>query len=160
MRKMGTGEPLNLECEEWLDIAEWPGYQVSNLGRVKSLARISNRFSPRWNCESPISVKEKIRKQCKFYGIDRHGKKRPKPAAMIVGIVQNKKSITQYVHILVLNAFTGPCPPGMEGCHSNGDATNNRLDNLRWDTHISNVQDSIRHGTFYPKRFHGSYHPI
>lgn len=52
-----------------------------------------------------------------------------------------------YVHRLVLAAFVGPCPPGMEGCHNDGDSCNNRLSNLRWDTRAGNVRDAVRHGT-------------
>jgi hypothetical protein len=44
--------------------------------------------------------------------------------------------------------FVGPAPEGMEGCHYNGDPTDNRLENLRWDTRKANVADAIRHGTF------------
>jgi hypothetical protein len=52
-----------------------------------------------------------------------------------------------YVHRLILEAFKGPCPAGMVCCHNNGDATDNRPQNLRWDTHKANVADKIRHGT-------------
>jgi HNH endonuclease len=51
------------------------------------------------------------------------------------------------IHTLVLNAFIGPCPPGLEGCHWDDDGTNNKLENLRWDTHSANVLDSVRNGT-------------
>ena len=50
------------------------------------------------------------------------------------------------VHRLVLEAFVGPCPPGMECCHNDGDNTNNRVENLRWDTKRSNRQDRNKHG--------------
>lgn len=52
------------------------------------------------------------------------------------------------IHTLVLNAFVGPCPPGQEGCHANGDGWDNRLENLRWDTRKANVADAIRHETW------------
>lgn len=51
------------------------------------------------------------------------------------------------VHRLVLEAFIGPCPPGCEGCHNDGDPTNNRLENLRWDTHAANMADMATHQT-------------
>ena len=51
------------------------------------------------------------------------------------------------VHRLVLEAFVGPCPEGLEACHSNGDPTDNRLENLRWGTHEDNHQDRVKHGT-------------
>lgn len=53
-----------------------------------------------------------------------------------------------FVHRLVLTAFVGPCPPGMEACHDpDPNPADNRLVNLRWDTHRANVADQIRHGT-------------
>lgn len=53
------------------------------------------------------------------------------------------------VHALVLTAFVGPCPDGMEGCHDpDPDPSNNSLDNLRWDTRKSNSIDSKKHGRF------------
>jgi hypothetical protein len=48
---------------------------------------------------------------------------------------------------LVLRAFVGPCPPGMECCHNDGNRANNHLSNLRWDTPKENQADSRRHGT-------------
>lgn len=54
---------------------------------------------------------------------------------------------TVAVHRLVLEAFVGPCPEGMEACHNDGDTTNNRLDNLRWDTRKGNHADRKKHGT-------------
>lgn len=49
------------------------------------------------------------------------------------------------VHRLVLLAFAGPCPEGMEGCHDNGDRSDNHRSNLYWGTHLDNMQDAIRH---------------
>ena len=49
---------------------------------------------------------------------------------------------------LVLEAFVGPCPPGMEACHfPDRNPGNNRLENLRWDTPKSNQADRKLHGT-------------
>lgn len=48
---------------------------------------------------------------------------------------------------LILLAFIGPCPDGMECCHEDGDETNDRLDNLRWGSRESNCEDKRRHGT-------------
>lgn len=50
------------------------------------------------------------------------------------------------IHTLVLEAFVGPRPEGMECCHYDDDDTNNHLDNLRWDTSHANTLDSIRNG--------------
>lgn len=48
-----------------------------------------------------------------------------------------------FVHRLVLTAFRGPCPTGKEGCHNDGDHTNNQLRNLRWDTHRNNQREAF-----------------
>jgi hypothetical protein len=46
-----------------------------------------------------------------------------------------------------MEAFVGPCPEGMVCCHNDGDPSNNRLENLRFDTHKANCDDKLRHGT-------------
>lgn len=51
------------------------------------------------------------------------------------------------VHRLVLEAFVGPCPPGMQTRHLDGDRRNNRLENLAWGTPAENAADRARHGT-------------
>lgn len=53
---------------------------------------------------------------------------------------------SRYVHRLVAEAFYGPCPPGKECCHNDGDRHNNDALNLRWDTHEANEADRIAHG--------------
>ena len=62
---------------------------------------------------------------------------------------KDKKKSLHYVHRLVLVTFVGPPPIGMEGCHGNGNALDNRLKNLRWDTRSGNVRDMIKHGTHW-----------
>lgn len=51
------------------------------------------------------------------------------------------------VHRMVLVAFIGPRPPGMEARHLNGDNRDNRACNLAWGTHSENMYDQVRHGT-------------
>ena len=51
------------------------------------------------------------------------------------------------VHRLVLAAFHGPCPEGMQARHLNGDKLDNRAENLAWGTPSENAADKIRHGT-------------
>ena len=51
------------------------------------------------------------------------------------------------VHRLVLLAFVGPCPEGLQCCHNDGNPANNTLANLRWGTPKSNAADRLKHGT-------------
>lgn len=53
-----------------------------------------------------------------------------------------------YVHRLVMEAFRGPCPKGIEVRHTDdNDRSNNRLSNLGYATHATNIRDKFRHGT-------------
>lgn len=47
----------------------------------------------------------------------------------------------------VLMAFVGPKPDGTECCHNNGKPADNRVENLRWGTRLSNAADRLLHGT-------------
>jgi hypothetical protein len=52
------------------------------------------------------------------------------------------------VHMLVATAFHGPCPPGQECRHLDGNRTHNVATNLAWGTPSENNHDRVRHGTF------------
>jgi hypothetical protein len=54
---------------------------------------------------------------------------------------------TFHTHRLVVSAFIGAIPQGMDVCHNDGDPANNRLSNLRVDTRSGNVADMEKHGT-------------
>ncbi len=56
------------------------------------------------------------------------------------------------VHRLVLFAFVGPAPEGMECRHLNGDPQDNRLENLCWGTHSQNGLDAAKHGVLRTSR--------
>lgn len=88
---------------------------------------------------------------------------------LTVGLPVGDRRHPKRIHRLVLTAFVGPCPVGMVCCHNNGDRHDNRLENLRWDTPASNVNDMRIHGTIasgdrsgsrkYPERLpHGDAH--
>lgn len=51
------------------------------------------------------------------------------------------------VHSLVALAFIGPCPPGLQVCHNNGQSHDNRAENLRYGTPAENQADRQKHGT-------------
>lgn len=66
---------------------------------------------------------------------------------LTVKLYRDGKWANRRVHRLVLEAFVGPCPEGMQGCHNDGNPENNALENLRWDTIRGNMLDAVNHGT-------------
>lgn len=102
--------------EEWRPCPGYPGrYEVSNLGRVRSL-RFRSNGGPQIMRVTP-----------NYAGY------------LVVTLGADRK---QYrVHVLVLTAFKGPCPPGQQGCHNDNNRANAALDNLRWDTPAGNAAD-------------------
>jgi hypothetical protein len=63
--------------------------------------------------------------------------------------------VSRLVHVLVLEAFVSPRPPGWQACHGAGGQTDNRLPNLRWGSPEANLRD--RYGEQWPcPRCHGT----
>ena len=74
-------------------------------------------------------------------------KPRPqKSGHLLIWLCRNGQPYARNVHRLVADAFLSPCPEGMECCHNNGIASDNRLENLRWDTRSSNIKQSYEDG--------------
>lgn len=113
------GLPFEL-TERWRPVPGFPGYQISDLGRVRSNKRGD------WRLLAQDTTRD--------------GHKR-------LTLRVDGKTVGRTVHRLVLEAFVGPCPEGMEACHNNGKADDNRAENLRWDTHEANIADKCKHGT-------------
>jgi len=104
--------------EIWKDIPECPKYQASSLGRVRTLKRKNGVGHIMTQFLTPNGYK-----------------------------IAKLNQKMWFVHRLVLFAFVGPRPDGMQACHNDNDRQNNRADNLRWDTAKNNNADKRKHGT-------------
>lgn len=121
--------------EIWRDIPGYEGrYQVSNLGRVKSLGHVISRRNLLTGGMSRVMVPDVIVKP------------QPQPSGHLDVKIGHKPARHFRVHRLVALAFLGPCPSGMEVCHNDSDPANNRVDNLRYDTRSGNRLDMVRQG--------------
>lgn len=117
--------------EVWKPVPEYEGiYEVSDHGRVRSLDHVG-----RYRDGTRLNRGRVLKPDAKKYG------------HQYVNLSRDRRRAKAYVHRLVLLAFIGPAPAGAEACHNDGNASNNRLDNLRWDTHSENNRDQVKHGT-------------
>ncbi|WP_369414083.1 NUMOD4 motif-containing HNH endonuclease [Paracandidimonas lactea] len=124
--------------ENWLPVPGYEGlYSVSDLGRVRSERRIIPRAG------SEYVQPERILKPSN----DGKGYFR-------VNLSRNAKPKVFYIHQLVMLSFVGPQSESADVCHADGDTSNNRLSNLRYDTRAANIVDSQRHGTFSEAEVH------
>lgn len=121
MHQDGSTSPVAPQ-EQWCGIPGHPDYQVSDQGRVRSRARPGG-----WR-------------------VLRCGRFPDKPYRRVALKTPGGAYKHHMVHVLVLEAFVGPCPAGMQTRHLDGDGANNRLDNLRWGTPKENAEDQDRHG--------------
>jgi hypothetical protein len=111
----------------WLPIQEANGYEVSDLGQVRSVARML------MNAEG---VSRAWRGRLLTPWADKNGR-------LSVGLGRGRR---HRVGELVLSAFVGPRPEGLEVCHRNDDQSDNRLSNLYWGTRSQNESDKVRNG--------------
>lgn len=107
--------------ETWKNIPDFPGYQVSNLGRI-------------WSEKTKRLRKAHTQKKGYWHIVLSH----------------KNKTKTIRLNRLVLEAFAGPAPsPEHHAAHKDGDKDNNAASNLYWATPQENVNDRKRHGTYY-----------
>ncbi len=117
--------------EQWRDVVGYKGlYQVSDLGRIKSLDRVvpHARFGT-------MKLKGRIR---------RPGLVGPHLA---ISLCKGGIQTTVLVHRVVAAAWIGPCPDGMEVCHGPNGQRDNSVSNLRYGTRSDNGLDRRRDGT-------------
>lgn len=143
---------VDLEGEEWRPVPGWEAfYAVSSMGRVKTLAGAVKYYDATSRSRIfPRPMREKLMCPGVTHGYSHVGLK-------FYGQLERRQ-----VHRLLLESFVGPCPDGMEGCHNDGNPRNNRLENLRWDTHSGNMRDLVAHGNHrYANRTHCDQgHPL
>ena len=111
--------------EEWKDIPGYEGsYQVSNLGRVKSVPRkVPYKGGP-----SYALLKGKIMS----LSVEKDG-------YLVVALSKKGARKMHKVHRLVAAAFIGGEHRGLQINHIDGDKSNNSVDNLEWCSCKQNI---------------------
>lgn len=116
-----------VEAEEWRAIPGFEEYEISNRGRVKSLARIVSH--PRH--PNGMKIRERILKA--YLG----------EVGYLVVTFYNRPV---YIHRLVALVFIGHIPDNMVVNHKDGNKENNVLGNLEIATPLQNVNHAIQMG--------------
>jgi len=101
------------------------------MGRIRSVDRVLTSYG-RHNF---VSKKGRILK-CGMVG-----------RYLVHGLSKDGIQLNYSVHRLVMLAFVGPRPEGLEICHGDGNPENNALSNLRYDTKVGNAADKVLHKT-------------
>ena len=112
--------------ETFKDIPTYTGYQISNLGRVRS-------------------TKQKKVRILKTHIHSRTGYPQ-------VRLFENNIGKTWFIHRLIMLAFVGECPDGMCVLHLDGSRTNCALSNLQYGTQSENILQAFEEGTMSNKR--------
>lgn len=126
------------------DIPDFPGYRVGDDGSVWSCwVRIPIAIGGPAGLRGSKTVLGTTYKPLRlFWNGPAHYRYR------YVNLQRDGKLTMQRVSRLVLSAFIGPCPLGMEARHfPDRDRDNNRLENLSWGSRQENQADRVVHGT-------------
>jgi hypothetical protein len=124
-----------MKKEIWKDIPGYEGrYQASSFGRIKSLKRQVRGANPYTRNTFLRTLPERILRPGRYC------------KAGHVSVVLGRGTTGIPVHQLIMVTFVGESPKGMEVLHNNGDPTDNRLENLRYDTRTENILDVYRQG--------------
>jgi hypothetical protein len=120
--------------EQWMPLFAYPGYEVSSLGRVRSVTRVVETLQGRKTYRGRV-----LRQSLSF--------KSSGASYMRVAVKRVDGSYeTRHVHTLVLEGFVGPRPDRNHARHLNGNPVDNHLANLAWGTVSENMYDKVRHG--------------
>lgn len=118
-----------MTVERWKPIKGWQGYyEISDHGRVKSLARVIQRSS------GPMTIKERIVGNLNADGY------------RCVTLSSPKKQREIHIHVLVGEAFLKRSPNSDRVCHKDDDPQNNYYKNLYWGNASSNGKDAYKNG--------------
>lgn len=116
---------MKARLEIWVDIQGFEGvYQVSNMGNVRSMARIVEH--PKGNFFQPMQLLKPVLINKGYHSVTIGGK-------------------SVFVHRLVCEHFLDNPENKRQVNHKNLIRNDNRLENLEWNTPSENIRHSVHH---------------
>lgn len=120
--------------EIWKDIKNYEGYyQVSSLGRVRSLTRKVRTFNGERTAKGIIL--KPLKTNTGYFRVD---------------LKRSQKSHYVSIHRLVAETFIPNINKHLVINHIDGDKSNNCIDNLEWCTQSHNIKEAYRVGNAKP----------
>ena len=121
--------------EVWKTIPQFPNYEASTLGRIRSKARQEKAsYTNPHTGEVSVYIRKRNSKILKTS---------PRKIYWMVTLYKNDDLAYQrYVHRLIARTFLGKPPNGKNHVlHEDDDGHNNCVGNLRWGSHKDNMED-------------------
>lgn len=117
-----------MDREIWKSVVGYEGiYEVSNTGKIRSLGRVIMHKDGNHSTRVGIPIAQVIRRRYLSVRLNNNAIPRQYPT-----------------HRLVMAAFIGKCPEGLQVNHIDGVKTNNSLSNLEYVTAKENIRHSFK----------------
>ena len=125
----------SFDFEEWRPVVGYEGsYEVSNMGRIKSLPKKRKTYGGTREMHYPEKILACVVK---------------KNGYVEMSLQKNDKQMNEKMHRMVAEAFIpNPfCKPHVN--HIDCDKLNNRVENLEWCTRKENARHAVENGRYY-----------
>lgn len=124
------------ESERWLPAVGFESlYEISNHARLKRVGKAARSGKGRGG---GATIGRVLRDQ-------------PAPGGYrVVFLWRHGEQLSKLLHLVVAEAFIGPCPDGLEVNHADGNKRNNRPSNLEYMTHGQNQKHAYDTGLRRP----------
>jgi hypothetical protein len=127
-----------MTAELWRSIPDYPGYEVSDRGRIRSYYKNGGGGLGWHIADEPQRILAAS----------------PDSRGYRIVVLKHKSGERHCLKAatIIARVFIGPRPDGLSVCHYDDDPSNDHIENLRYDTPHGNTQDALRNGARFGHR--------